>query len=73
MSRDKIGLFITLHYHKKMNVEAIIALKSLIMEISKHTGVNEIIIGLIVYLIIFFVMFIYVFLKRCCESEKKNN
>lgn len=55
-----------------MNTEVIIALKSLVMEISKDTGMNEIIVALIVYLIIFFVIFICAILKRCFETKKNK-
>lgn len=54
------------------NIGNIIAFKSLVMAISKDTGIDPIIIGLILFIILFIVMFIYAFLRECFKNDKKE-
>lgn len=55
------------------NIDFIIALKSLVMVISDRTGINSIIVGLVLSLFLFFVMFIYLFVRDVICEECRNN
>lgn len=55
------------------NIDFIIALKSLVMLISDRTGINSIIVGLVLSLFLFFVMFIYLFVRDVICEECRNN
>jgi len=55
------------------NIDFIIAFKSLVMVISDRTGIDRMIIGLVLSLSLFFVMFIYIFVRDVVCEECKNN
>lgn len=54
------------------NIDFIIAFKSLVMVISDRTGIDRMIIGLVLSLSVFFIMFIYIFVRHVVCEECKN-